>query len=67
MGMEKQILNEIQKTVIDVPAYFAYGTLFVPGVTDWEMQAILEAIQDVTQSRFQVSRVGDEYAVDFVE
>lgn len=67
MGMEAKILNEIENTVVGVPAYFAYGTLFVPGVTPFEFQAILEAIQCVTQSRFKVSRVGDEYAVDFVE
>lgn len=63
--MEKQILNEIQETVPGVPAYFEYGTLVLPGVADWEMPFICEAIAASTQARFEVTQQAHGYNVVF--
>ena len=67
MSFEKVALNVVAKVVKqDDTAAFAYGTLFVPGITAGQAAKIETALIERFKCGIIVSKVAEEFSFDFV-
>jgi hypothetical protein len=67
MGFEKRVLDVVGKVLKeDDTANFAYGTLFVPGITAREATKIETALIKEFRCGVIVSPCSNEFAFDFV-
>jgi len=66
MGFEKVVLEKVAKVLKqDSKAYFAYGTLFVQA-EEKEARRVFSMLCKEYDFKVQPSKVGDEFAYDFV-
>ena len=66
MGFEKVVLDKVAKVLKeDRKAYFAYGTLFVEA-TEKDARRVFSMLCKEYNWKVQPSKVGDEFAYDFV-
>lgn len=66
MSLEKVVLAKVAKVLkTDKVAYFAYGTLFVPGVTSREAAKIETALISELRCGIIVTPSAGEFAFDF--
>lgn len=67
MGLEKVALEVVAKIVKqDDTAYFAYGTMFVPGITAAQAAKIETALIDKLRCGIIVSKAAEEFCFDFL-
>lgn len=67
MGFEKKVLDVVAKVVKqDDTANFAYGTLFVPGITAKQAAKIETKLIEAFKCGIIVSKVAEEFSFDFV-
>lgn len=66
MGFEKIVLDKVAKVLEqDRQAYFVNGTLFVVA-SEPEARRVFSMLYKDYNGRVQPSRVGDEFAYDFI-
>jgi hypothetical protein len=65
MGFEKRVLNVVAE-VTDVPAYFAYGTLFLATTDSKVATEVFDALYDRITAALAFGKCGNETSYDFL-
>lgn len=65
MGFEKKVLAVVSE-VTDVPAYFAYGTLFLETIDSKIATEVFDALYERVTAALAFGKCGQETSYDFL-